>query len=550
MKHKSTPFILCLVVMLAVVGYSTNYPTSYTAQHFYHYKTLAPGATPSPDSDAYSRKYLDARFLGIGSAASNASLLQGRDTTTFSRPGDTVVKKVGFGLIDTINKLHSPLDTEYVAIDSASAALKAFIVAQGGGVSQAQLSDTANNVRSHIRDTVNAMGGPSTTYADTAGMVKARDNAAGDTFPGHIAIVAGGNSGNGGGGGGGSDTFQFQFRCTTYVSVAVNTSGDAFSSGSYFDAIGQDSVRKQTGGTGAFIAINVGAFYDADAMCALPNGKLYIGSIDDFIHKSTDNGVTWANTATKPADNFRTQLFGDANNYLYQCTGDSTIFLSTDAGATWTNLHGSATHEWHAGCADGTILYAAEWNGDIFKSTDGGTIWGALSQTHRHWTSMAADTAHTIYASVGAGDGGHDSGYVWMKKKDSTNFNESIPGHKREWRSIAVAPNKAVYGVAKDTIFKAGMTSTPSKTNLAGGQGQISAGFGTGNAIGSVVIRAPALKASGSTRQDAWVNIYWTSRGLVFPSGDTLNDMIDSGDTLLKLLFVKGAVTDTFKSRK
>ncbi len=188
---------------------------------------------------------------------------------------------------------------------------------------------------------------------------------------------------------------------TQCYKIAVNSSGHVLVATN-----GSGLQRSTNGGTSFTKVLGSGVVggnnrcYDVDIAA---NGNIF-ASLEGSIHKSTDNGATFAAAQTLPAGSYeRIELAcapSDAN-YVYALVEASSvvsaIIATTDGGTTWTSKTEPADADpgipatdfsreqaWY----DLTIavsptdrLSVMVGGVDLFKSTNGGTTWGQIA----HW---------------------------------------------------------------------------------------------------------------------------------------------------------------------
>ena len=99
---------------------------------------------------------------------------------------------------------------------------------------------------------------------------------------------------------------------------------------------------------------------------------------EQFVYRSTDNGVSWTNIADKFPDKvYFVQAHG---NYVFAVVGVNGVYYSEDDGETWTSrsqvpLSNGAVLSL---VSDGTILYAVSNRASVFKSEDNAATWNEI----------------------------------------------------------------------------------------------------------------------------------------------------------------------------
>ncbi len=132
------------------------------------------------------------------------------------------------------------------------------------------------------------------------------------------------------------------------------------------------------------------------------------------IYKSTDDGSTWALSATLAVAPHN--IIWSGTHYVSLSSG--TIYRSTD-GETWISASTGAGSVSHA-ASDGSIIIAAGAWGSLYKSTDHGDTWSQLnSAIGLSMHTVATDGSKWV---VGANDGkiqlSTDSGETWQEVAD------------------------------------------------------------------------------------------------------------------------------------
>jgi photosystem II stability/assembly factor-like uncharacterized protein len=193
------------------------------------------------------------------------------------------------------------------------------------------------------------------------------------------------------------------------------------------------------------------------------SGKMYVGTSNNGLYYSTDNGSSWTNDAGLGQINI-TQLATDAGGNLYveASSGASVLFRSTDDGSSW-NLVGSGLYNGNGGASSfaghGTYLYAGMSDG-VYLSTDNGTTWtlkhnNAVSPTSV--SSLAVDGDGNVFAATYNGVYfSADSGTTWNainKGLTSSVTAPSVSGlaiNSSDYLFASV-PNNGVYRSANTT---------------------------------------------------------------------------------------------------
>jgi len=615
MIRKTLGVVLGVILAVVVYGQTTqNYPENYVARRFVHAKSWTVGVPFPDDSFSFSRAYNDLRFLAIGATAANAFLLQGKDTTALWN-AKTLQTKDTTALWNA-KTLQGKDTTALGLQIARLVAGETLLVSACGGDSIWVWYDTTTVTRGWywIVQGRRYYSG-ALTVLDSL-MVNGHFSVNGNVFPADSGSNNYVLRTNGAGvlswAAGGSGTFDSTSRytftnglkfskslefagthaetvkitrstldsvgrdlvitagsCTTDVQDGGVDSLGAFAALSqdllYWGGIGRNPVTEdvyastggsgfvyiQTNGTGDFVNSSDG--YGLGAICGDPYGSMYASEYGapmkklraagtwtalagcpskswlatcasitgdtiwgscDSTWMSVDTGVTWTKRGTEQVglrdmkEQYGTgDLFGSSDGY------DSAVLKSTDKGATWVDM-GFAKRFYHgvAALVNGDMLFASR-PGDIYVMKDGEDTLQATGNTSRKWTYMASDSTH-VWALEGSYQGS-DSGDIYF----------------------------ATY---------AGGSGSSGVPNLASGDAVLKVEPGYGTSVKTVRLVAPVPVADSSARQSEFLSLKWSGRGLVFPSGDTLANVVwsDDGDSVKLFLFREGAQVETLKMRR
>ena len=166
------------------------------------------------------------------------------------------------------------------------------------------------------------------------------------------------------------------------------------------DAIRGNGIWKSTDGGTSFsqLGTTIGTFRYVNRIVVTTNGTV-LASIranvggNGGVYRSTDGGVTWANTLNSGGTSMSPDIEIAANGDIYAAMGfaftySDGIYRSTDDGATWTRVYDATTNgegriDLATAPSNANIIYALlEVGGgtDIRRSTDGGATWNLLTQ--------------------------------------------------------------------------------------------------------------------------------------------------------------------------
>lgn len=142
-------------------------------------------------------------------------------------------------------------------------------------------------------------------------------------------------------------------------------SGDNWTTATLLGTIPASSIGLDVEGSGGtFVLVGVG-----DGISSV------------LLQRSTDNGITYVDPTTVPANTGQT-LTGVANNgAVYVVVGQGgTIWRSATSGDTWTNVSPIGAPDFAAVSNNGPIFIAVGAGGGIWRSTNNGITW-ALANT-------------------------------------------------------------------------------------------------------------------------------------------------------------------------
>jgi hypothetical protein len=184
--------------------------------------------------------------------------------------------------------------------------------------------------------------------------------------------------------------------------------------------------------------------------------RIYIGSLDDGVMRSTDGGRTWQTIALKNA--FTRTLIADPSNpstlYAGVCSanGFSGAYKITGAGSATPvvkRLTGAPSNVEEFAVVGGTV-YAAAGSAGIYKVTNGGDTWTRLGASFFSTTSMwsgvdgyvSSTGKHVLYVAC-AYPVRHGNG-MYRSVAKSTDGGAT-------WQWISVDPTKVHYTMAGTT---------------------------------------------------------------------------------------------------
>lgn len=174
------------------------------------------------------------------------------------------------------------------------------------------------------------------------------------------------------------------------------------------------------------------------------SGTYYSGGNVYYIHKSTDDGLTWST--------INTSIWGvlstDGESLLVSGSdGNSdSIFRSTD-GTNFTKVSSISTIRVAAVATDIFVTFDYTTKG-FFRSTDGGVTWSSVfspsiygSYMNHLYDPVASDGTNVIYYTGNVRHISHDEGLTWTSVEDTSHPPLAYID------SIFVCPSKGVYSL-------------------------------------------------------------------------------------------------------
>ena len=140
-----------------------------------------------------------------------------------------------------------------------------------------------------------------------------------------------------------------------------------------------------------------------------------------YVYRSSDNGITWTNIANKFPD--RVLCIHGHGNYIF-VIGIGFFYESTDDGVTWSSKATSGiptSLAFGSLVSDGTTLYALSNRNVVIKSTDNGSTWTQItinySQAQVYGFDFAASGNKMVFCAVNLGSFiSTDGGVNWTLK--------------------------------------------------------------------------------------------------------------------------------------
>jgi hypothetical protein len=355
-------------------------------------------------------------------------------------------------------------------------------------------------------------------------------------------------------GGGGGDSLG-KFASLAQESLCWGGIGRNRATGDvYASTGGSGNVYIQTDGTGDFVTSGTG--FRLGAICGDPYGSMYASEYGAPLKKLRSGG-SWTALAGCPSKAWLANCASITGDTIW-ASADST-WMSVDSGVTWTKrgTQSRTFRDMKEQYGTGVLYGTSDGYGDssVLKSTDKGATWTDMGWAKRNYFGVAALVNGDMLFSTRPGD-------IYVKKADSTsiqatgNTSKKYTGMTSDSTHVWVLEGSYEGADSGDIYFATytggGGGPATGVANLASGDIVMKAQPGYGSSVKGVVMSAPIPVADSSAIQTTFLNLKWTGRGLVFPSGDTLADVKwkDAGDSVKLFIFREGATTETLKMRK
>jgi hypothetical protein len=164
-------------------------------------------------------------------------------------------------------------------------------------------------------------------------------------------------------------------------------------------------------------------------------GRIFAGTLNDGLRRSTNGGDSWEQVLTDQATIF--DLLA-VSNTVYAAAGDANLYRSTDGGDAWEPLTSVSTVDDGDDVGDQGMAIAVDpqnpdhiffgrrdtWhNADagVVESTDGGETWMPINEGLRHLSisALTVSTAGDLYAGTACGG-------IWRRLVSTTTLTPSV----------------------------------------------------------------------------------------------------------------------------
>ncbi|MCX6854661.1 MAG: Ig-like domain-containing protein, partial [Verrucomicrobia bacterium] len=189
-----------------------------------------------------------------------------------------------------------------------------------------------------------------------------------------------------------------------------------------------------------------------------------------------DSGVNW--TARENNRNWYALASSADGSRLFAAEFNGQIYTSTDSGVNWTARENGRSWQDIATSADGTKLVAAVRGGQIYTSSDSGVNWTARENSRNWWGVTCSADGSKLAAVVSNGQiyTSTDFGVTWTARENN-----------RDWYCVTSSADgsKLVAGVQNGQIYTSFANATPHTIIVAANaSAQTTSAFGTSISAG------------------------------------------------------------------
>jgi photosystem II stability/assembly factor-like uncharacterized protein len=189
---------------------------------------------------------------------------------------------------------------------------------------------------------------------------------------------------------------------------------------------------------------------------------------EQFVYRSTDNGTSWINIASKFPN--RITCVHSHGTYFF-AAGIGFFYYSTDDGITWsvksnTGFTGTIVSRL---ISDGTTLYALSDGARVFKSTDNGNAWSEIKVNHVNAIAAGNDFAASgnkmVFCINNIGSFiSNDGGAKWILSDPS-----SYVAAVHAFNGDIYGSGFGMYKLVSDTVWQSITTGFPAGLGVTAG---------------------------------------------------------------------------------
>ncbi|MCL6097622.1 MAG: T9SS type A sorting domain-containing protein [Bacteroidetes bacterium] len=249
-----------------------------------------------------------------------------------------------------------------------------------------------------------------------------------------------------------------------------------------------------------------------------------------YVYRSSDNGITWTNIANKFPE--RVFCIHGHGNYIF-VIGLGFFYESTDDGVTWSSKTTSGiptTIAFGSLISDGTTLYALSNRNVVIKSTDNGSTWTQITINYSQAQVLGYDFAVVgntmVFCAVNLGSFiSTDGGTNWTLKNPKI-----IIGSVHAFNGEFYGSTYGMYKLVADTGWASITSGFPSGIGVtASTRSTVSVGNKIFTYYADIITQSAKIFASDNNG-NSW---YEVGNNLPSTLASSLNDFIAATPTYL-----------------